>query len=262
MKLRLLCLSTVIVFFVTGLMAQVPQGVNYQAVARNSSGTVYPNQHISVSFSVHDGSASGNIIYQEADTATTNQFGLFTVVIGNGTPVFGSFASINWATGNKYLEVDFDPAGGTNYGSMGVTQLWSVPYALYAGNGTPGAQGPTGQQGIQGPQGATGPAGANGATGIGSTGPQGPAGPAGQNGNTGPTGPTGGSGSGGGATGPTGPTGPSGQNGTGATGPTGVTGATGPAGSGSSPSFSNQTSFCTPVAPKHGLFPMAPHRYL
>ncbi len=119
MKVKLLCIPIITILFITGVMGQAPQGINYQAVARNTGGTVYANQHIGVSFAIHDGAANGTIVYQEADTTTTNQFGLFTLVIGNGSPVLGSFASINWATGNKYLEVDYDPTGGTNYLSIG-----------------------------------------------------------------------------------------------------------------------------------------------
>ena len=121
------------------ISAQIPQAANYQAIARNSTGAVLQNQHISIRFSVHDGSPIATITYQETDTATTNQFGLFTAFIGNGTATVGTFTGIAWATGNKYLEVELDPAGGSNYNNMGTTQMASVPYALYASSsGTSG----------------------------------------------------------------------------------------------------------------------------
>ena len=114
------------------LYSQVPQAINYQAIARNVNGSVIPNQHISVELSVRDGSPTASIVYQEIDTATTNQFGLFTLAIGTGQVQVGSFTSINWSTGNKYIQVGFDPAGGTSFTNMGATELLSVPYALYA----------------------------------------------------------------------------------------------------------------------------------
>ena len=40
--------------------------------------------------------------------------------------------AIVWANGEKYLKVEIDPNGGTNYVEMGTTQLISVPYALRA----------------------------------------------------------------------------------------------------------------------------------
>ena len=218
MRTKFLSLSALFVL-VTGIVtAQVPQGINYQAVARNIAGVEYANQHIGVSLAVRDISASGTIIYQETDTATTNQFGLFTVVIGRGTATIGAFASINWATGSKFLDVSFDPAGGSNYTPMAITQLVSVPYALYAASAGGGA----------GTAGPTGPTGANGSTGA--TGNAGTTGPNGATGNIGLTGATGATGANGGATGATGATGSDGVTGANGTGITGATGATGTAG--------------------------------
>ena len=239
--MRVFYLLAITVLFAGNIAAQVPQGVNYQAIARDVAGNPLPNTQISVSFALHDGSAVGTIVYQEKDVATTNSFGLFTLVLGSGTPVLGTFSAINWATGNKYLEVDYDPNGGSNYLSLGSAQLMSVPYALYAASagsgagvtGATGAAGPIGPTGLQGTAGATGTTGSAGAAGQqGVTGPTGQNGANGTAGATGPTGATGTAGSGGGATGPTGPTGNNGSTGAagvGITGPTGagVTGATG-----------------------------------
>jgi hypothetical protein len=41
-------------------------------------------------------------------------------------------SAIDWSNDNYYLKIDMDTAGGTNFLSMGTTQLLSVPYALYA----------------------------------------------------------------------------------------------------------------------------------
>jgi hypothetical protein len=226
-----------------GLTAQVPQQVNYQAVARNAQGAVLASQSVSVRFTVHDATPTGTSLFEETHTGlTTNQFGLFTTAIGTGTLVTGSpaFSTINWGTNAKYLQVEVDPAGGTNYVNMGTTQLNAVPYALYAatsgsGAGVTGATGPAGTNGTNGTTGPAGTAGTNGVNGAngtnGTTGSTGPTGPTGI-GATGPTGLAGSTGTGGGPTGPTGPTGATGTGGgsTGATGPTGAVGITGPTG--------------------------------
>jgi len=113
--------------------AQVPQGINYQAVARNSQGAIIPAQNVSVRFSVIEGSISGTIVYQEMHTTTTNNYGLFTLVIGKGTVQNGSFTNINWGSAtDKFLKVEIASSGGSNYDLQGTTQLLSVPYALYA----------------------------------------------------------------------------------------------------------------------------------
>ncbi len=244
-------------------MAQVPQGINYQAVMRGPSGSSIVNQQVSIRLTVIGPSQP---VYRETHTTSTNQFGLVNLTIGFGTPVQGEFTAIDWANGPYNVQMEADINGGSNYVFFGSQQLMSVPYALYAASsgqpGTPGATGPTGADGAQGPAGAngldgaagaTGPQGIQGATGpIGLTGATGPAGPQGIAGNdgatgatgtqgliglTGATGPTGSQGPIGltGSTGPAGPQGIAGNDGAigaiGAQGPIGLTGATGPTGS-------------------------------
>lgn len=71
-----------------GAYAQVPQQVNYQAVARNASGSVLANQTVTVKFIIHDATPTGSIVYEEIHSGlSTNQFGLFTTAIGTGTQV-------------------------------------------------------------------------------------------------------------------------------------------------------------------------------
>ncbi len=124
------------------IFAQAPQGIKYQAVARDNAGTLYMNQQVAVRFSVIDSSTSGSMLYSERQVLNTNDYGLFTASLGQGVILQGTFASINWGVNSKYLKVEFDPAGGTNYFDMGTAQLLSVPYALYsekagtAGNST------------------------------------------------------------------------------------------------------------------------------
>jgi hypothetical protein len=115
------------------LQAQVPQAINYQAVARTSQGLLIPNQQVSVRFSILESSINGTIIYQETATPTTNSFGLFTLGIGTGTPVTGTFAGINWGNGiTKFLKVEIAPQVNGPYNLQGTTQIMSVPFALYA----------------------------------------------------------------------------------------------------------------------------------
>ena len=117
--------------------AQTPQYIPYQAVARNTSGNLISNQAISLRFTIHDVTATGAILYQETQSGSTNKLGLFNVSIGAGTPVTGTFASISWGSGAKYLQVEVDPNGGSSYTNMGTTQMQSVPYALFAGSSAP-----------------------------------------------------------------------------------------------------------------------------
>ncbi len=200
------------------VLAQAPELINYQGIARNSSGATLNNQSVGLRLTIRQTTATGTTVYQETHNPTTNQFGLFNVQIGGGTLVSGTFSSISWGSDLYFIEVEMDENGGTAYSAMGTSQLISVPYALYAktsGSSTPGPTGPTGAAGANGATGPTGPVGPTGPQGnVGAQGPIGPQGIAGPTGAQGPAGPTGANGSNG-ATGPAGPTGPQGPTGSG-----------------------------------------------
>ena len=115
-------------------LAQAPQGIPYQAVARNSSGAILASTPISVRFTIRDSIATGAIKYRETHSVTTTAQGMFNVNVGQGTPVTGTFSGINWGTNAKFMQVEMDPAGGSSYIDMGTTQMMSVPYALYSGS--------------------------------------------------------------------------------------------------------------------------------
>ena len=96
------------------------------------------SKEISIRISILNGSANGDMEYNEIHEVRTNSFGLFTLVIGQGEPSSSPFNFINWTTGKKWLQVELDENGGRNFKLMGSQQLMSVPYALYAeraGNG-------------------------------------------------------------------------------------------------------------------------------
>lgn len=114
------------------LWAQVPQGISYQAVAFNGLGNPVVNGNVSIRLSILDNSASGTTLYTETHSKTTNAQGLFNLVIGQGTLVSGNFNTINWRVNTKFLKVEMDATGGSNYALVGSTQLLSVPYALAA----------------------------------------------------------------------------------------------------------------------------------
>ena len=149
MKQKLILLFF-LAFVCKGLMAQVPQGIPYQSVIRNSSGTLVANQTVKMRFSIHDSITSGTVVYQETFSTTTSSLGLANVNIGMGTIVSGTFSGINWGKNSKFIQVEMDPTGGTNYTDMGTTQMMSVPYALFCANGTPGPQGLAGNNGTNG----------------------------------------------------------------------------------------------------------------
>ena len=106
----------------------LPQGIPYQAAARDAQGQVIANAPVNVRFSLHEGAVDGAVSYSETHVLTTNSMGLFNTVFGNGAPEQSAFDGINWAATTKFLQVEIDLGDG--YVDMGTTQLLSVPYAF------------------------------------------------------------------------------------------------------------------------------------
>ena len=132
MKKFLFLIFTIVLF--ESVQAQIPQTLNYQGIARNASGEPIRYQEISVKISIIDSALAGKVAYQESRRVMTNYVGLFNIVIGGPDAfyVLGNISAVDWATGNKHIKLEIDPAGQNNYTIAGITKLQSVPYALYS----------------------------------------------------------------------------------------------------------------------------------
>ena len=132
-------LSIVILLFLgLSLNAQAPQGFNYQATVRNSTGDLVVNTNVYFKFNVIQGSQTAVPIFTETHYVPTDDLGQVNLIIGQGTANTGVFSELDWSQGSYYLGIELDT--GSGYLVMGTTQLLSVPYALYAensGNSTP-----------------------------------------------------------------------------------------------------------------------------
>lgn len=126
---------TLLFLFVTvtfKVFAQSPEKMSYQAIIRAQDNSLVVNSKISLKVVVHQSTATGASVYQETHSPTTNSNGLVSLEIGTGSVVTGDFSKIAWDKGPYYIETQVDVRGGSNYNITGVTQLLSVPYALYA----------------------------------------------------------------------------------------------------------------------------------
>ena len=125
-------------FVSTLLFSQAPEGINYQAVMRNSSGNLVTNSTVAIRVQIRQGSSTGTTVYQERHSIISSSQGLINMVIGAGMPQVGTFDNIPWAVGPFFVKLEVDFSNGVNYQDFGTQQLMSVPYALYAK--TSGAQ--------------------------------------------------------------------------------------------------------------------------
>ena len=134
LKTKAILILTLLAFSFSAF-SQAPNLLNYQGVARNAVGNPLPNQTMKLRLSVHNLLPSGTVVYSEIRPITTNLGGLFSVQIGSAgaTSTSGTIAGVNWLVGDKYLQVELDPASNNNYLDIGTVQLVSVPYAFAAG---------------------------------------------------------------------------------------------------------------------------------
>ena len=128
MNKRLLLLFATIILHLS-LLAQAPHMFSYQAVVRNAQGALVSNSDVRVRISILQGSEEGPAVYTEQKVVRTNQNGLFTLNIGEGSD---DLVSVNWQRGPYYIRTEVDPNGGMNFSLRTVQQMMSVPYALHA----------------------------------------------------------------------------------------------------------------------------------
>lgn len=113
-------------------MAQAPQAFAFQSAISDTTGEPVANKPIEIQFVIHEGSAMGTSVYTENHSDTTSALGYFNVNVGAGTPTSGVFNTIDWSTGEFYLELFIDQEDGNGYVTLGSSRLLAVPYALYA----------------------------------------------------------------------------------------------------------------------------------
>jgi hypothetical protein len=126
----------ILLTFIIGCIAvnaQVPQGFNYQAIARDGSGNLLSNKSLPVQISILSDTISNVYVWEEQQNATTNSSGTINLVIGatTATKIQGSaasFSAINWGATPLYIRIKIYYQN--EWKTMGSAKLWSVPYSM------------------------------------------------------------------------------------------------------------------------------------
>ncbi len=114
------------------MFGQSPDLMTYQAVVRDNSGLVVAGSAVGIRIAILQGSPTGAEVFAETHTVITNDDGIFSLLIGDGSAISGSIGAVNWSEGTFYLFIQIDPAGGTDYSIVNTSQLVSVPYAFHS----------------------------------------------------------------------------------------------------------------------------------
>ena len=131
--------SPLVMFLICSYVAfaQTPEKMSYQAIVRDANNTLLVDKLVGIQVSILQNSETGSEVYIETHSVVTNMNGLVVLEIGMGVTSY-DFSSIDWTNGPYFVKVETDLNGADNYSISGVSQLMSVPFALYAkasGNG-------------------------------------------------------------------------------------------------------------------------------
>ncbi|NCC88386.1 MAG: hypothetical protein EOM05_11100 [Clostridia bacterium] len=130
-----LLLIAIFSFGLTSLFAQVPQAINFQAIARDGDSNPMVNTNIQIRLSVVDETPEGTVVYQELRALQTNAYGSFSFQIGVGANfvTIGTMQEIEWENGSKFLKIDYDPTNTFTFSlTLGTIEFVTVPYAFAA----------------------------------------------------------------------------------------------------------------------------------
>jgi len=118
------------------MFSQIPEGISFQGVARDGNGNIKFNEQIDVKITIQLINTS-QVEFTETFSPITNNYGVFSIVIGSGTLSAESkpFSELDFA--HKHYDVKLWVREGTNYQQIGTaTPFQSVPYALVAKTAT------------------------------------------------------------------------------------------------------------------------------
>ncbi len=95
--------------------AQAPNSIPVDLMISDATDRLVTLSPVGVRLRFRESGNTGIIAYEETHITSTNSLGQLRIEAGNGSTVIGQFSNLDWAATDYFLEIDVDPAGGTNY---------------------------------------------------------------------------------------------------------------------------------------------------
>jgi hypothetical protein len=108
------------------------RGMNFQGAAYDGSGKAMPNLSLNVKITLSSKDPEPVTYYTETHLTTTNELGVFHVVVGNGTQRAGEISAIPWADQQIWVDVDINSLDKRQLNIQQSMLLRAVPYAFHA----------------------------------------------------------------------------------------------------------------------------------
>ena len=123
----------------------VPDGILFQAVARDANNNAAGNRNVYIQVYIKNGNVNGPVDYSESFKVLSTSEGIFSIIIGQGTRISGpsSLKLLNWAKSLFFvnIKIAIEPTlpnpnwkPENNYVDIGTSQLWTVPYSFTSEN--------------------------------------------------------------------------------------------------------------------------------
>ena len=119
----------------------VPDGILFQAIAKDAGGNAANERTIYAIVSIIQGTPNGNVSYSETFQTTSAVDGIFSITIGQGTHVSGvnKLSDIDWKLTPYFINIKIAIAPtvpqpdwniNNSYVDIGTSQLWSSPFSF------------------------------------------------------------------------------------------------------------------------------------
>ncbi|MCD4833849.1 MAG: DUF1566 domain-containing protein [Bacteroidales bacterium] len=119
--MKKILLSLIVITVSVFLFAQTPNQFKYQAVLRNTDGTIMAEESVTIIISILKSDLTTSV-FEETHNITTTTLGLINLNIGSKEDL----SVVDWTLDEYFIEIS------VNETVIGTNQLSSVPYALHA----------------------------------------------------------------------------------------------------------------------------------
>jgi hypothetical protein len=125
--------STLVLLLISAVSGQqsAPPGMRYQAIARDIDGNIRASQPLEVKAELVVLESGEEVVYEELHHATSGEFGLLNITIGEGSNAKGQFSAVPW-TKPVWVRISIKHADDQSFQLVTTSKLYSVPYAFYA----------------------------------------------------------------------------------------------------------------------------------
>ncbi|MDP4997774.1 MAG: formylglycine-generating enzyme family protein [Saprospiraceae bacterium] len=114
------------------LAAQVPNRMSFQMMVTDTKAAPLFDTDVWLRFRILYDTLDKTVIFEELHTANSGTTGLVRLQIGNGSPVMGTLSGLPWQEGPFFLQTELAYAADGAYSLIGLQEMTSVPFSLYA----------------------------------------------------------------------------------------------------------------------------------